>query len=82
MVNTAEAAIDAAIAGTGLTRLLSCQVVDAIQDGNLRIVLAGFEPEPVPVSLIHPLQERVPRKTRVFIDYVSDALRKRMSKQV
>jgi DNA-binding transcriptional LysR family regulator len=43
-VNTAEAAIDAAIAGAGLTRVLSYQVSNAIRKGALEIVLAAFEP--------------------------------------
>ena len=41
-VNTAEAAIDAAIAGVGMTRVLSYQIVAAVRSGALRPVLAGF----------------------------------------
>jgi DNA-binding transcriptional LysR family regulator len=44
VVNTAEAAIAAAVAGVGLTRVLSYQVADAVAQGSLRIVLQRFEP--------------------------------------
>src|SRR5438876_8279837 len=43
IVNTAEAAIDAAIAGLGITRVLSHQVATAIQVGALAIALPEFE---------------------------------------
>jgi DNA-binding transcriptional LysR family regulator len=36
-VNTAEAAIDAAIAGVGVTNVLSYQVARAVEEGKLRI---------------------------------------------
>jgi DNA-binding transcriptional LysR family regulator len=77
-VNTAEAAVDAAIAGVGLTRVLSYQAADAVVRGKLKIVLQSFEPAPVPVSLVHPAQAQLPRKTRAFLDHAGDALRKRL----
>ena len=52
-VNTAEAAIDGAAAGLGVTRVLSYQVAQAVLDGRIQIVLAEYEPAPSPVSLIH-----------------------------
>src|SRR4029453_8797533 len=39
VVSTAEAAIDGALAGIGLTRVLSYQVADAVEAGKLSIVL-------------------------------------------
>lgn len=77
-VNTAEAALDAAIAGVGLTRVLSYQAADAVARGKLRVVLPSFEPPPVPVSLVHPAQAQLPRKTRVFLDFAAEVLRKRL----
>jgi DNA-binding transcriptional LysR family regulator len=77
-VNTAEAAIDAAIAGVGLTRVLSYQAADAVARGKLQIVLSSFEPPAVPVSLVHPAQTQLPRKTRAFLDHAVEALRRRM----
>jgi DNA-binding transcriptional LysR family regulator len=52
IVNTAEAAIDAAIAGAGVTRVLSYQAGSALHAGTLALVLEKFEPPPWPVSLV------------------------------
>lgn len=76
-VNTAEAALDAAIAGVGLTRVLSYQSANAVARGKLRVVLQTYEPAPVPVSLVYPAQAHLPRKTRAFLDFVAEGLRKR-----
>ena len=50
VVSTAEAAIDAAIAGLGVTRVLSYQIADARSAGRLQTVLEAFEPPVWPVS--------------------------------
>jgi DNA-binding transcriptional LysR family regulator len=61
VVNTAQAAIDAAVAGFGVTRVLSYQVEHLLAAKQLRVVLAGFEPAPLPVHLVYlpGLQSRV-----------------------
>jgi DNA-binding transcriptional LysR family regulator len=74
-VNTAEAAIDAAVAGAGVTRVLSYQVAQAVADGRLRIVLASFEFPPVPVSLVHA-PGLMPLKLRAFRDFARPRLRR------
>jgi DNA-binding transcriptional LysR family regulator len=74
-VTTADAAIDAAVLGLGLTRVLSYQVADALRDGRLVRVLAHEEPAAVPASLIYPGQGRLPMKTRAFIDFAVGRLR-------
>lgn len=74
-VNTAEAAIDACVAGVGLTRVLSYRVARAVEEGKLRIVLVDFEGEPLPVSLVHAGQGRVPIKTRAFLYMAAPRLR-------
>ena len=52
-VNTTDAAIDAAIAGIGLARANSYQVVDHVRRGALALTLEAFEPPARPVSLIY-----------------------------
>lgn len=74
-VNTASAALAAAIAGHGVARLLRYQVVRAVGDGQLRIVLPQFEPEPIPVHLIYPGGPVLPLKLRAFIDFAAPRLR-------
>jgi DNA-binding transcriptional LysR family regulator len=78
-VNTAEAALDAAIKGIGLTRVLSYQAARPVRDGKLRIVLQKFEPAPMPVSLLHAGQDLVALKIRSFLDFAAPRLRKALS---
>ena len=77
-VSTAEAAVWAASQGVGATRVLHYQCADAVREGSLRIVLGEFEPEPVPVHLIHSGGRGVPSKTRLFLDFVTVRLRERL----
>jgi DNA-binding transcriptional LysR family regulator len=76
-VNTAEAAIDAAIAGVGVTRVLSYQVAHAVAAGRLQIVLADYELEPLPISLVHVGQNPLPLKTRAFLVFAAPRIRGR-----
>ena len=78
-VNTAEAAIDAAVAGIGLVQVLSYQAAAAVRDGRLRLVLTDFEPEPIPVSLLHAGQGLLPLKTRSFLDFAVPRLRQSLA---
>jgi DNA-binding transcriptional LysR family regulator len=78
-VNTANAAIDAAIAGVGVTRVLSYQIAEAQRSGSLQVVLQAYEPPPWPVQLVYARQGRLPVKLRAFIDAVTPMLRQRLS---
>ena len=77
-VNTAEAAIDAAIAGLGVTRVLSYQIAYARRMGLLDIVLQKFEPAPSPVSLVYAAQGLLPLKLRAFLDFAAPRLKTAM----
>jgi DNA-binding transcriptional LysR family regulator len=79
-VNTAEAALDAAIAGLGVTRVFSYQAARAVKDGTLRVVLARFEPPPLPVSVVHATRGPLPRKLRAFLDFAVPRLRERTAR--
>ncbi|MEW6629901.1 MAG: LysR family transcriptional regulator [Pseudomonadota bacterium] len=81
-VNTAEAAIDAAIAGLGLTKVLSYQADAAVRDGKLSVALEAFEPPPWPVSLVHAGQGRLPVKLRAFLDFAAPRLRERLARSL
>jgi DNA-binding transcriptional LysR family regulator len=78
-VTTAEAAIDAATAGVGITRVLSYQVAGAVGAGNLMIVLEDFEPGPMPVNLVHASGRLVAQKLRAFLDFAAPRLRARLA---
>lgn len=78
-VNTADAAIAAAILGVGLIRVLSYQVADAIRANELRVVLEAFESDPLPVNLVHAGQSPIPLKLRAFLSFATPRLQARTS---
>jgi DNA-binding transcriptional LysR family regulator len=75
VVNTAEAAIQAAIAGLGVTRVLSYQIAEAVAAGRLVMALEKFEPPPWPVNLLYRAQGSVPQKQRAFLDFAAPRLK-------
>jgi DNA-binding transcriptional LysR family regulator len=74
-VTTAEAAVRAALMHVGVTRLLHYQAADAVRAGTLRLILERFEPEPLPVSLVHFGRGQMPLKMRSFMDFALPRLR-------
>jgi DNA-binding transcriptional LysR family regulator len=75
ILNTAEAAIDAAISGLGLTRVLCYQIAAARASGKLATVLEPYQPPPVPISLVYAAQGLLPLKLRAFLDFAAPRLR-------
>jgi DNA-binding transcriptional LysR family regulator len=81
IVNTADAAIGAARAGLGVTRVLSYQAESSVAEGALRLVLENFEPEAFPVSLLHR-EDRLPQaKVQRFIAFAAPRLRAALKAQ-
>lgn len=78
IVTTADGAVDAAIMGVGVTRLLHYQAAAAVAAGDLKIVLADYEPAPMPVHLVHARRGQMPLKMRRFIDFAAPRLRARL----
>jgi DNA-binding transcriptional LysR family regulator len=78
-INTAEAAIDAAIASVGVTNVLSYQVARAVAAGKLRLILEDYEPDPIPVHLVHAGQAILPVKLRRFTEFAASRLRKSLA---
>lgn len=77
-VNSAEAAVVAAIAGAGIARVLSDQVAELLKSGALVRLLQAFEPTPMPASLVYPRQRHAPLKLRAFLDFATPRLRQRL----
>lgn len=74
-VNTAEAAVDAAASGLGLTRLMSYQASKLVDQGLLKPVLEEFELPALPVHLIYLPTGLLPLKLRTFLDFAAPRLR-------
>jgi DNA-binding transcriptional LysR family regulator len=71
--NSADAAIQYAEQGGGLTRVLAYQAADAIKAGRLKIVLAKFEQPPLPIHLVYPTSRLLSAKVRAFVDLVVES---------
>lgn len=74
-VTSNDAAIEAAIAGFGITRLLSYQICPQIVEGSLQIILDEFEPKPMPIHIVHREGRLASARVRSFIDFIASRLR-------
>ncbi|OUS29051.1 LysR family transcriptional regulator [Thalassotalea sp. 42_200_T64] len=74
-VTTNDAAIEAALSGFGLTRLLSYQVAPYLASGQLNIVMENYEPAAKPVHIVHRESHLTTAKVRAFIDLMAKRLR-------
>ncbi|WP_027582100.1 LysR family transcriptional regulator [Bradyrhizobium sp. Ai1a-2] len=70
--NSADAAIQYAEAGGGLTRVLAYQAAASLKAGRLRIVLAKFEQPSLPIHIVYPTSRLLSAKVRSFIDLVTE----------
>jgi DNA-binding transcriptional LysR family regulator len=70
--NSADAAVQYAEQGGGLTRLLAYQAADAVKAGRLQIVLAKFEEPPLPIHIVYPTSRLLSAKVRAFINLVTE----------
>jgi DNA-binding transcriptional LysR family regulator len=75
IVNSNDVAIAAAVAGRGVTRVLSYQIAPELRAGKLEVVLADFEPPPIPISVVHAEARRAAAKVRAFVDFAVERLR-------
>ena len=73
-VDSGEAYLGAALAGLGLIQVPRFAVRAALADGRLVEVLPGLPAEPMPVSLLYPLQRHVPRRVREVMDWLAGVL--------
>jgi DNA-binding transcriptional LysR family regulator len=73
-VNTADAVVDAAVAGLGIARVVSYQAVTALSEKRITTILRAYETQPVPVSLVHQPHRIQPLKRRAFLDFVARRL--------
>ncbi|WP_158747767.1 LysR family transcriptional regulator [Acidisphaera sp. L21] len=75
MLNSAAAAIDSAIAGHGITRVMSYQAATAVAAGHLIVLLQRHEVPPLPVHLVQPPGRTATAKLRAFLDFAAPRLR-------
>lgn len=73
--NQIGSALKAAVLGYGITSLLSYQVAEYIENGQLQYILTNYEEAPLPVNVVHLEGRRVNAKTHSFIDLAVKRLR-------
>jgi DNA-binding transcriptional LysR family regulator len=66
---------DACLAGLGFGKFISYQIAHHIERKQLQIVLETFEPPPQPIHVIYPHARLLPARTRVFIEWIRQALK-------
>ncbi|PFH09897.1 DNA-binding transcriptional LysR family regulator [Collimonas sp. PA-H2] len=74
-VSSNDAAIEAALRGFGVTRLLSYQIAPYLDSGQLQIVLAEHQPACVPIHVLHREGRLASAKVRRFVDLLVESLR-------
>jgi DNA-binding transcriptional LysR family regulator len=79
IVNTSQAAIDAAVAGLGITRALSYQVDHLVAANQLQLVLESFEPPSAPVQLVQ-LPGAPNRAAAAFAEFAVGRLAQRLGR--
>lgn len=75
IVNAAAAAIDSALDGYGITRVLSYQVAADVAAGRLVLLLQAYEPPSIPVHFVTQADRSMTAKLRAFIDFAAPLLR-------
>ena len=75
MVNSTEVALQAALSGAGVTRVLSYMAASEVKAGRLRLILEEFEPAPLPVHVIHREGKHAAARVRAFVDFAVAKLR-------
>jgi len=75
VVNSSDAYNAACVAGLGLTQVPEIGVRKQLARGDLVEVLPEYRPEPMPVSLLYAHRRNLPKRVRVFMDWMAETLR-------
>lgn len=75
-VNSADAAIAAALRGRGITRVLSYMIAPRLAAATLELVLDDFAPPAVPIHVVHKEPGRTSARIRAVVDHLAENLRR------
>lgn len=79
-LNTEDSALEVALGGIGIARVLQNRLQPYLDSGDLVEILSEYALPPVPVHLIYPQRGMMPLKLRAFLNYVAPRLRARLSR--
>ena len=77
-VNNAEAYIAACLAGLGIVQIPSVGLRAHLKAGTLVEIMRKYRARPMPISLLYPHRRNVPRRVRLFMDWLEAIVRKEM----
>ncbi|MFZ6745167.1 LysR family transcriptional regulator [Undibacterium sp. JH2W] len=77
-VSSNDAAIEASLAGLGVSRLLSYQVDGHFESGLLQRVMQTYETVPLPIHVVHRESRYASTRVRSFVDLIVAQLREKM----
>lgn len=80
-VNNSSAYLAACLAGLGIIQLPVVAVRPQLESGELVELLPEYCPAPMPVAFVYPNRQHLPRRTRVFMDWVTKLLRPYLMEQ-
>ena len=72
--NQNGAAVNAAVAGMGIARLMSYQIADALAANSLELLLEPYEPAPIPVNLVYLEGRKASAGIRSFLNLAAERL--------
>ncbi|MNG14024.1 LysR substrate binding domain protein [compost metagenome] len=68
----AEIYTASAIAGIGIIQVPRYRVANQIAEGLLRVILPGYPPPPMLVSVLYPHNRHMSPRVRVFVDWLGE----------
>lgn len=77
-VNDSGAYVSACLAGLGIIQVPAAGVQALLDRGELVELLPAHRPAPMPVSLLYPDRRHLPRRVRVFMDWLTQLLGPRL----
>ena len=76
LANNADSTIAAAMAGRGITRVLSYMIAPQLAAGTLELVLEDYEPPAVPIHVVHKEAGQTSARVRAVVDGLVEGLRR------
>ncbi len=75
-VNSTETYRAACIAGLGIIQAPRVGMQPALEEGSLVEILPAFRAQPMPVSLIYPHRRNLARRVQVFMEWLTQAMKR------
>ena len=70
--NSGYAIRDAVINGVGIALIPALLVKEEIENGTLVSILNDYAPDPIRISAVYPSTRLIPRKVKLFVDFIKD----------